>query len=829
MENLLPSPQVNENSCSSRLSASEYWSLSVHKVEKQIQTEMTFAEHDSCIANRYITVDDGSLSENLVRAEDRIRNMQAVPEDFIPKEWENTAYFRKEWITKIFEHQKDLLPAEKIKNQVDLRVWFIYYFNENNPKESTYGCRLCRDYYDKFGLALKYKSKLADPKGTLKISKQANSDQINQHPKSPGHLSIIQKLKEAQENKLSKVMNAVQWAEEEKNYEVLQVTANMMKTIYAEVRMNIPFMYHPYMVELLKLHGAKVGYHHKDKRSAIRMIEVMSNEMHDMLLNALTEKNYPCSLIVDTSTSIGLYHYLTVLIQTLENERPVVYFYRLIEVGKDSSAVGLMNAFADAVHTEKIDVTRYFKHNLVGFGADGASVNMGSRGGFIKKLEEFVGNRAIYAVWCIPHRLELSVKHALTENPDMNFVDDTITLMTNFYNSRSYKRKEHLRNQATITGSDLYELHFAFRQRWVMSDYTAVRAVVKAWKLLVEDLQIMQTEDDFRKDWDIAIGIENKLTKRQFVLGIHFFLDLLNSLKTYSVIAQQSAGILIGKEQFRKDLVNLPLSLINNEGSFTTLLLRDAVCKGKEGNVCTVEEFLNLEDVVYKEIALSKDQNSHKFLTQKNNFLESLTTEINKYFPEGSFEDFDIFVPKNMPRDRNSALTYGCKEIQNIATRFNYDPEIAGEDWKQLLLSMLEQDEYCTSLQKSPESFWPSYLRKTNLNWGTTIKLIVRTVLVLPANSADAERSFSIMNHIKYDRRASLNSETLDYLMRLRINGPKQLDRFASAKYAKAWVNQGHLRTDDPSQQRKRKIAEVDDDDEDGEDTGKIFMQSELY
>ena len=98
------------------------------------------------------------------------------------------------------------------------------------------------------------------------------------------------------------------------------------------------------------------------------------------------------------------------------------------------------------------------------------------------------------------------------------------------------------------------------------------------------------------------------------------------------------------------------------------------------------------------------------------------------------------------------------------------------------------------------------YLKKTYLNWGSTIQRLVRIVLVLPANSADVERSFSIMNHIKYDRRASLTSKNLDHIMRLRINGPKSLDRFPSAKYARAWVAAKHMRTDDYGQQKKTEV-----------------------
>ena len=106
---------------------------------------------------------------------------------------------------------------------------------------------------------------------------------------------------------------------------------------------------------------------------------------------------------------------------------------------------------------------------------------------------------------------------------------------------------------------------------------------------------------------------------------------------------------------------------------------------------------------------------------------------------------------------------------------------------------------------------------------------MIRIILVLPVRRAGAERSSSIVNQIKYDRRASLTYETLDYLMRLAINGPKQLDRFASAKCARAWVKRTHMRTDDPNHQRKRKFEKVGDSDAIDEEFNLCFMNSEMF
>lgn len=78
------------------------------------------------------------------------------------------------------------------------------------------------------------------------------------------------------------------------------------------------------------------------------------------------------------------------------------------------------------------------------------------------------------------------------------------------------------------------------------------------------------------------------------------------------------------------------------------------------------------------------------------------------------------------------------------------------------------------------------------------------------SQSAEAERGFSIMNHIKYDRRSRLTGGNLENLLRIRINGPDDLDSFSAIKYAKRWVSEKHYRTDDPNRVIKGSLLKAD-------------------
>jgi hypothetical protein len=60
--------------------------------------------------------------------------------------------------------------------------------------------------------------------------------------------------------------------------------------------------------------------------------------------------------------------------------------------------------------------------------------------------------------------------------------------------------------------------------------------------------------------------------------------------------------------------------------------------------------------------------------------------------------------------------------------------------------------------------------------------------------SADVERGFSIMNHIRYDRRSQLSVKHIEDISRLRINGP-DIENFNVKPYTLHWLKH-HMQTD---------------------------------
>ena len=245
------------------------------------------------------------------------------------------------------------------------------------------------------------------------------------------------------------------------------ITSRMIRTVYVETKLNIALMQHSKVVELQKLNSADMGYHHRDKRAAKRMLETISKYMHLQLVTHLcSEESGHLSLIVDSTTDVRGNHYMITYIRAMEYDRdpengnlllvrPVVYFYKMIYLDFFEDSDALLRSITDAVRYDSISVPDFekkFKAKLIAFSSDGASVMQGKHNGLSRKLEQYV-NRSLVSVHCMAHRLQLSAGHAFEEVPLFNKLEELISAKYNFYNNKGHKRKGHLRQTSEALSS----------------------------------------------------------------------------------------------------------------------------------------------------------------------------------------------------------------------------------------------------------------------------------------------------------------------------------------------------------------------------------------
>ena len=195
-----------------------------------------------------------------------------------------------------------------------------------------------------------------------------NYRKIVNHHNSATHSAVVSELIKKKSSELDIDYFAAR-SNLDKKYNIYSATSKMFLTVYAEIRSNLPFINHHYLVELQKANGLDLGHYFANRDGATRITESISLQMHYKLLENLKSHARPISIIIDLSEA-G-FHYLCIMLQTIENKRTVIYFYKIIKLDEDETGEGIYNAIIEQFKED--DLFDYIKQNLVGFASDGAS------------------------------------------------------------------------------------------------------------------------------------------------------------------------------------------------------------------------------------------------------------------------------------------------------------------------------------------------------------------------------------------------------------------------------------------------------------------------
>ena len=203
------------------------------------------------------------------------------------------------------------------------------------------------------------------------------------------------------------------------------------------------------------------------------MITCVGESIEDELKATLAETS-DFSILSDGSTDSGV----------IEQELfYVLYRMRWPYIGQnylkmasvsDGTAEGLTRLLLDAVAGVGLDDTS--KHTMVGFGADGASVNMGKKKGVAARLR--VDKPWLVTVHCSNHRLKLTVKYVFAGSYYTE-VFDTFTQIYYRFNNSS-KRLHELAALAAAMEAHVVKPCKAHGTHWVQHNVAALAAAMEA-------------------------------------------------------------------------------------------------------------------------------------------------------------------------------------------------------------------------------------------------------------------------------------------------------------------------------------------------------------
>lgn len=229
---------------------------------------------------------------------------------------------------------------------------------------------------------------------------------------------------------------------------------------------------------------------------------------------------------------------------------------------------------------------------------------------------------------------------------------------------------------------------------------------------------------------------------------------------------QSRLGLLVHFTKLKEKLGNVFNDLKVTNGPSMTAFLGNITCTSTKRTCVDITDYLTSNVVHYHGIKLIEDNNNIPKLPDiRTQFLDALIEGINAYFPDSNALNFEVFHPKNIPTSdqEDIIISYGITEVYGFCRYFQWgDCEDLIIEWTNLLYSIAElENNNCALRTANVVQFWSKLLDMPEIRWTTKTKLLIHTILVIPVGSADAERGFSIMNHIRTKRRSSLDQKFL--------------------------------------------------------------------
>jgi hypothetical protein len=186
--------------------------------------------------------------------------------------------------------------------------------------------------------------------------------------------------------------------------------------------------------------------------------------------------------------------------------------------------------------------------------------------------------------------------------------------------------------------------------------------------------------------------------------------------------------------------------------------------------------------------------------------IDGIIQGLSYYFPAQDYKAIEILNPTEIPVNSSDFYFYGVSEFSKICELFGFKDQKVSvtESFQHLLTKIVEKNSFVTDRCGLFKGFWSLQLSDQSLPWVQQTKHIIRSILSLPISSTECERGFSVMKFIKDEKRSNLKPETLEAILRCKTNGPRDERYFNADYYARAWLKDNHMRSDDPAKQRKK-------------------------
>ncbi|XP_063438155.1 zinc finger protein 862-like [Mytilus trossulus] len=497
-----------------------------------------------------------------------------------------------------------------------------------------------------------------------------------------------------------------------------------------------------------------------------RFVKTVYDDLVSTPLEKLrTDVNF-FTILIDGATDVSVTENELIYVRLLQDGIPANKYFSIEDV-ESADAAGVLNSINEAFDRHGLPD---WKEKLIGFGSDGASVNLGNRSGVAKQIKDEVPHLII--THCVAHRLELAANNAIKHHKIMREIQDILQHMYKHYHY-SPKALRELRKLAEALEEKILKPTNLSGTRWLPFIESALHVLVVDFRVILAYFEhVVESRTGSAEVQGRAHFISKKLKDYKFLYLTFFVLDVLKVLSILSKTMQRD---------------DLTLSQLFD--ALTTAHLALAELRSTNGN--QLSNFLSeVVGETFRDISLKNVHHEENYATIKQEMLDLICKALDDRFGPSEKDPLLLAAAKitdfnDWPREIQNLASFGQDQLnlllqhfQDILNRSGCDLEIIKNEWTDFKAYIYRHKQTDISI------FFINDNLKTRFK---NLLFLLEIIQVFPLSSAACERGFSAMKRIKSDWRSSLKPDMLQRLLFIAIEGPSVPDFNVDSVFIRWW------------------------------------------
>ncbi|XP_041370388.1 zinc finger protein 862-like [Gigantopelta aegis] len=302
--------------------------------------------------------------------------------------------------------------------------------------------------------------------------------------------------------------------------------------------------------------------------------------------------------------------------------------------------------------------------SCVAVAADGASVNFGTKGGVLKKLQNEMP--WIKMIHCLAHQLELALSDAFKETYYKDTVDDLMMHLYYMYR-RSAKKWKELERLSESMNEHIVKPSRSQGTCGIDHRRKALKALERDYTCLVCQLKDMasgQRKNIKPADQAKMNGYLKILKSHKFILHVAAYKDLVEDLASLSLCLKQDD---LAVSNVRTRIEAVCLSLKAKQTQYGRQLC-NIISQTTEENQHT-----------FRGVTLLSGANTMTDFAKHHtklilNITECIESRFVTFIQDNILMSADIFDPANLPTEQGDLAIYGNHDVDSLIDHFEHIP-----------------------------------------------------------------------------------------------------------------------------------------------------------